>query len=563
VLSRGRCYAPECAERVIVVDGGVPIFVGEIAHIVAALPSGPRGSESVADREGFDNLLVLCGRHHKVIDNSSTRDRYPVAVLRAWKADREAEFDTATVAELRDLTGLSARLPGLLIEVFHDTTTKLEATVGRLEAAGQLSHEMAQMFLASLAAVTSPGPDVGDGVPGLKEAFEEAYDAAGGASFLGVPSADAYETGPGVVQHLRGARCGHPAVICALAGRPAVIIAAVLWNAIARVGAGQPDGGVVGVGLPSYAAGGDSRYIDPRVTDVRTVGGSWGPGTMRRTGDDRWQWIPDLAFDANNAGNADTATGSAARLDLRLRLAAEIPFAQAEQRLTASGRRRLAAELAEPRTTTIVSALAAGRVAVPADLAWRQREEPYARNDSWGATYDCLVSAADGRPAISGTLQLLMPNFRQSSVTSLIDIAIDVDGCRPTPDLPGAAGTNRLSHQDVADVFTRAWTLAFDLLPTALDTSDTEDDPGRRPRVDLYVINERPEHTGGERNFRLGDLVDLSGFGTTKKTHLHRLDMGVLGRGRLPAGEAREVIHQALIRAAEDAGFDAADLVTW
>ncbi|GAA1569852.1 hypothetical protein GCM10009827_109560 [Dactylosporangium maewongense] len=83
------------------------------------------------------------------------------------------------------------------------------------------------------------GPRVGDGVPGVKEAFEEVYDAAGGASFLGLPSADAYEFGPGVVQHLRGACCGHPAVICAVSGWSAVVITADLWNGIAQVGAGR------------------------------------------------------------------------------------------------------------------------------------------------------------------------------------------------------------------------------------------------------------------------------------------------------------------------------------
>jgi hypothetical protein len=39
-----QCYAPECTERVVVVDGGQPVFVGEIAHIVGAVESGPRGA---------------------------------------------------------------------------------------------------------------------------------------------------------------------------------------------------------------------------------------------------------------------------------------------------------------------------------------------------------------------------------------------------------------------------------------------------------------------------------------------------------------------------------------
>jgi hypothetical protein len=50
---------------------------------------------------------------------------------------------------------------------------------------------------------------------------------------------------------------------------------------------------------------------------------------------------------------------------------------------------------------------------------------------------------------------------------------------------------------------------------------------------------------------------------TTHKTQLSRLDIGVVGRGSLSEPDAREVVRQALVRAAEDAGFDAANLVIW
>jgi hypothetical protein len=224
-----------------------------------------------------------------------TRDRYPVEVLREWKAEREAEFDTATREALHRLGGLPTRLPDLLVEAFRDATAQLSATVDRLEAAGELTHDAAQLLHAAMAATGRSGPGVGDGVPDVKEA----YDAAGGASFLGLPSEDAYEAGPGVVQHLRGARCGHPAVICAITGRPAVVITADLWNGIAHIGGGRPGGGVHGVGFPVHTSGGDHRYIGPTVERVPTAAGSWRAGTMRRTGDDRWTWIPDLAFDPN------------------------------------------------------------------------------------------------------------------------------------------------------------------------------------------------------------------------------------------------------------------------
>jgi hypothetical protein len=563
-LSRGHCYAPGCDEPVIVLDGGEPVFVGEIAHIVAAVVSGPRGCMDVPDREAFENLLILCGRHHKIIDDVRTRDRYPVEVLREWKTKREAEFDAATREELHRLDDLPARLPFLLVEAFRDATAELTATVDRLEATGQLTHDAALLLHAALTRTGDAGPGVGDGVPGVKEAFEEAYDDAGGASFLGLPSAEAYKTGPGVVQHLRGARCGHPSVICAINGWAAVVITADLWNGIARIGGGRPGGGVHGVGYPVHTTGGDQRYIGPTVDQVSTSGGSWRAGTMRRTSGGQWTWIPDLAFDANNAGNAETAFNSQSALDLRLRLAAQIPLAQDEPRLTASGRRRLTAELAKPEMTAIVAALAGDRTGVPSELRWRPRADQFARNDSWGASYECVIHSADGRPAIRGTLQFLMPDLmRSQQLTSLVDIEIDFDGCQVEPCQPNTPVTRRLSHVEIAEFFTTAWRLAFDVLPLALGETVADSDSGDRPRASLYIINERGQNTGGERTFRLGDLVDLAPFGSTHKTYQSRLDIAVVGRGSLSEHDTRDVVRRALVRAAEDAGFDAADLVTW
>ena len=562
-LSRGQCYAPECDEPVVVLDGGEPVFVGEVAHIVAAVASGPRGGVDIPDRDAFENLLILCGRHHKVIDDVRARDRYPVEVLREWKAKREAEFDTATREALQGLGDLPTRLPDLLVEAFWDATAELSAAVDRLEAAGQLTHDTAQLLHAALADTGNTSPGVGDGVPGVKEAFEEAYDAAGGASFLGLPSADTYEAGPGVVQHLRGGGCGHPAVICAIAGRPAVVITADLWNGITQVGAGRPGGGIHGVGFPAHTTGGDQRYVGPAVDQIQTASGSWHGGTMRRTGDGRWTWIPNLAFDPNNAGNADAAFNSQTALDLRLRLAAQIPPIQQELRLTAAGRRRLTAELAKPEMTAIVAALATDRTGVPPELHWRPRGDQFARNDSWGASYQCVIPAADGRPAIRGTLQFLMPDLmRSQQLMSFVDIEFDFNGCQNEPCQPNTPVTRRLSHAELADFFTTGWSLAFDVLPLALGERP-DGDPGDRSRAGLYIINERGLNTGGERTFRLGDLVDLAAFGTTHKTHLSRLDIGVVGRASLSKNDARDVVRQALVRATEDAGFDAADLVTW
>ena len=45
-------------------------MTGEIAHIKAARENGPRYDESQSEegRHGFNNLILLCGRHHTIID---------------------------------------------------------------------------------------------------------------------------------------------------------------------------------------------------------------------------------------------------------------------------------------------------------------------------------------------------------------------------------------------------------------------------------------------------------------------------------------------------------------
>jgi hypothetical protein len=320
---------------------------------------------------------------------------------------------------------------------------------------------------------------------------------------------------------------------------------------------------VHGVGFPISSTGSDHRYIGPAVRQVATAGGSWAGGTMIRNDNGLWKWIPDLAFDPNTSGDADMSFDSQSRLDLRLRLAARMPFVRDDPRVTAAGRRRLTAELAKPEMTAILGALAAGRIGVPAGLEWRPKEDQFARNDSWGVSYDCTINAAGSRPAIRGTLQHLMPNFRMSEITALVDVELDFDGCQAQPCLSNTPVGKRLTLMEIVDFFTSAWTIAFDVLPMALGEPGSDVDPGGRPRVSLYIVNERPQNTGGERTFHIDDLVDLSAFGTTHKKHLSRLDIAVLGRGSLPEHEVRDVVRKALVRVAENAGFDAADLVAW
>ncbi|WP_228116647.1 hypothetical protein [Xanthomonas citri] len=70
-------------------------FVGEVAHIVAEKPDGPRGSSSMPldARNTGDNLLLLCPVHHKIVDDDpgTYTVEHLIEVRRqhyAWIADR-------------------------------------------------------------------------------------------------------------------------------------------------------------------------------------------------------------------------------------------------------------------------------------------------------------------------------------------------------------------------------------------------------------------------------------------------------------------------------------------
>jgi hypothetical protein len=94
-FSGNLCAFPKC--KMPVVYPGTDSIVCEICHIKGEKPTAPRWDASQTDEErhGFDNLILLCGVHHKVIDDDE--DAYTVERLRKMKADHEAKFKGAGV----------------------------------------------------------------------------------------------------------------------------------------------------------------------------------------------------------------------------------------------------------------------------------------------------------------------------------------------------------------------------------------------------------------------------------------------------------------------------------
>ena len=84
-LSGNVCANPDCREPLVTENNQT----GEIAHICAASPNGPRYDPNMSDdeRRSIDNLILLCEKCNKRID-SNAKD-YPVSRLREWKSNHE------------------------------------------------------------------------------------------------------------------------------------------------------------------------------------------------------------------------------------------------------------------------------------------------------------------------------------------------------------------------------------------------------------------------------------------------------------------------------------------
>jgi hypothetical protein len=67
-LSRNRCAYPKCETPIVHSSGTI---TGEVCHIKAQSTGGPRFDSKQSDeaRHSFENLLLLCSVHHRIVDD--------------------------------------------------------------------------------------------------------------------------------------------------------------------------------------------------------------------------------------------------------------------------------------------------------------------------------------------------------------------------------------------------------------------------------------------------------------------------------------------------------------
>lgn len=92
--SGNQCAVPNCKEFLVDHSGAM---LGKIAHIHAAEKGGPRFNADMTNdqRRAFENLLLVCGKHHDIIDYQPNVKTYTAEELRKYKAEHEGRFKRA------------------------------------------------------------------------------------------------------------------------------------------------------------------------------------------------------------------------------------------------------------------------------------------------------------------------------------------------------------------------------------------------------------------------------------------------------------------------------------
>lgn len=177
-LSFGRCYFPDCANRVVEMAGETPIVTAQIAHIRAAKKGGPRYDENMTDEErrSFSNLLVLCTFHHRLIDTKPTGDNYPAELLQEWKEQHEGQLskDLAALTE-EDLTEF---LNSTLEELIAETKSELLAAIEKVEAISRESAELLRTLVNKTFSSPAIDPDTVAVLAESTQAFNNLPDHA-------------------------------------------------------------------------------------------------------------------------------------------------------------------------------------------------------------------------------------------------------------------------------------------------------------------------------------------------------------------------------------------------
>ena len=117
----GRCSFTDCGERLTVDQAGesAPYTFGEMAHIKGKRKGANRyDQKQPADqRDGYENLILLCPTHHTLIDKPENEKEYSVDILLEMKMVHEKSISKRLEAEdLSDIEKVKDKIAIYLAE---------------------------------------------------------------------------------------------------------------------------------------------------------------------------------------------------------------------------------------------------------------------------------------------------------------------------------------------------------------------------------------------------------------------------------------------------------------
>lgn len=115
-MAAGRCSKPGCSEECIrFLDADDPTVIGEMAHIIANKPDGPRGQPGGGE-DTYENLILLCPTHHTEIDKAP-EGTFTVEEIYRWKSVHEQNVrDSFLSPKFESMPELAKAIKRLLVQ---------------------------------------------------------------------------------------------------------------------------------------------------------------------------------------------------------------------------------------------------------------------------------------------------------------------------------------------------------------------------------------------------------------------------------------------------------------
>ncbi len=180
-LTGNRCAFPGCTTRLV--DRATGSVVGEVCHIKGEKPTAPRydAAQTDLERHGFDNLIVLCNVHHKVVDDN--HQDYPDERLLKMKSDHEARLEGKEPVDEQASEAFASAVTVYFVQ--HGPVIQTTNQTG-----GQVAHSITNTYV--LPAIERLGRTKVAGDPQLpQQAVQLLREAANGDGMILVLHADA------------------------------------------------------------------------------------------------------------------------------------------------------------------------------------------------------------------------------------------------------------------------------------------------------------------------------------------------------------------------------------